>query len=91
MAANGSRFILGHLRMTDYARLEDGQEAVIVLNPAEPNARAEASRGLKAVYAKAGRRCVISTQSILVEEEPGVWKQSHFLKVKPVPLYHVEK
>ncbi|GGM26364.1 hypothetical protein ACFQDN_21615 [Pseudomonas asuensis] len=91
MAANGSRFILGHLRMSDYARLEDDQEAIIVLNPAEPNARAEASKGLKAVYAKAGRRCVISSQSILVESEPGVWNQSHFLKVRPVPLNHVEK
>lgn len=91
MAANGSRFILGHLRLSDYAKLEDGQEAIIVLNPAEPNARAEASKGLKAVYAKAGRRCVISTQSILIESEPGVWKESHFLVVKPVPLNHVEK
>jgi len=91
MAAKGSRFILGHLRLSDYALLEDGQEAIIVLNPAEPNARAEASKGLKSIFSRARRRCVISTQSILIESEPGVWKQSHFLKVKPVPLNHVEK
>lgn len=85
MAAKGSRYILGHLGYSDYARLVDGQEAVIVLNPAEPTARAEASKSLKAAFAKAGRRCVISTQSILVEAEAGTWKQSHFLVVKPAP------
>jgi hypothetical protein len=90
MAAKGSRYILGHLGYTDFASLEDGQEAVIVLNPTEPNARAEASKSLKAAFAKIGRRCVISTQSILVEAEPGTWKQSHFLRVKPVRLNHVE-
>jgi hypothetical protein len=27
---------------------------------------------------------------ILVEAEPGTWRQSHFLVVRPVPLNHVE-
>lgn len=90
MAAKGSRYILGHLGYADFARLEEDQEAVIVLNPAEADARNEASKSIKAAFAKVGRRCVISTQSILVEAEPGTWKQSHFLAVKPVPLNHVE-
>lgn len=84
MAVKGSRYILGHLGCSDYARLDDGQEAVVVLNPEEPNARAEASKSIKAAFTKTGRRCVISTQLILVEAEPGTWKQSHFLRVKPV-------
>ena len=64
--------------------MEEGQEAVVVLNPAEPHARAEASKSIKASFVKEGRRCVISTQQILVEAEPGIWKQSHDLVVKPV-------
>lgn len=61
MAAKGSRYILGQLDCSDYARLNDGQEAVVVLNPEEPNARAEASKSVEAAFTKAGRRCVIST------------------------------
>lgn len=86
MAKNGSRYILGHLGYSDYASLKEGQEAVIVLNPEEPKARFEASKSLKAAFAKVQRRCVIRTQMILVEveAEPGTWKQGHLLTVKPV-------
>ncbi len=90
MARKDSRYILGHLGYSDFARLEEGQEAVVVLNPAEPNARVEASKSIKAAFTKAGRGCEVSTQVILVEAEPGTWRQSHFLVVRPVPLNHVE-
>lgn len=91
MAAHGSRFILGHLSYSDLAKIKDGQEAFIVLNPEEPKARFEASKSIKSAFSRAGRRCEITSKSVLVEVEPGTWKQSHFLSVRPVPLNHVSK
>ncbi|MPQ71487.1 hypothetical protein [Pseudomonas sp. MWU12-2323] len=85
-----SRYILGHLSYSEIAvNLKDDQEAVIVLNPAEPTARHEVAKNMKAAFIKVGRRCVVRSQNILVEEEPGTWKQSHFMFVKPAALDHV--
>ncbi len=78
----GSRYILGHLSYSDITTtLQEGQKAVLVLNPDEPRARHEVSKNVKASFLKAGRYCVLESQKILVEAEPGVWKESHFLYV----------
>ncbi|MEH6688770.1 MAG: hypothetical protein V7693_16090 [Halopseudomonas sabulinigri] len=39
MSGKQSRYLLGHLGYSDFARLMDGQEAIVVLNPAEKDAR----------------------------------------------------
>lgn len=80
---NGSRYILGHLGFTDIAGIQDGDEAVLVLNPSEPKARYEVSKNIKGAFSRAGRNCVISTQMILMESEPGTFKQGQILTVTP--------
>jgi len=79
----GSRYILGHLSYSDLATtLQEGHQAVLVLNPDEPKARHEVSKNVKAAFLKAGRYCELQSQRILVESDaPGVWKESHFLYV----------
>lgn len=78
----GSRYILGHLSYSDLATsLQEGQRAVVVLNPDEPKARHEVSKNVKAAFMKAGRYCVLESQKILVESGAGLWKESHFLYV----------
>lgn len=79
----GSRYILGHLSYTDIAQIQDGQEAVVVLNPLEPKARFEVSKNIKGVFSRAGRSCVVSTQMILIESEPGNFKQGQILTITP--------
>lgn len=78
----GSRYILGHLSYADIVMtLNEGQKAVLVLNPAEPKARHEVSKNIKAAFLKAGRYCVLESQKILIETAPGVWNESHYLYV----------
>lgn len=79
----GSRFILGHVGYTEIANLHEGQEAVIVLNPAEPKARFEVSKNIKGVFSRRGRSCEVSTQMILIEHEPGSFKQGQILTIRP--------
>ncbi|HDS1721624.1 hypothetical protein NPS53_08940 [Pseudomonas putida] len=79
----GSRYILGHLSYSDLATtLQEGQQAVLVLNPDEPKARHEVSKNVKAAFMKAGRYCELESKRILVESDaPGLWQESHFLYV----------
>lgn len=78
----GSRYILGHLSYSELATtLQVGQQAVLVLNPDEPKARHEVSKNIKAAFLKSGRYCSLESQKILVEANPGIWKESHFLYV----------
>lgn len=76
-----SRYILGNQGYVDLARIKPGQQAVVVLNPAEKNARFEASKNLKAAFYKAGKHCELATQLILLETEPGVWREGHVLTI----------
>lgn len=79
----GSRYILGHLGYSEIAGIKDGEEAVVVLNPSEPDARYEVSKNIKSAFIRAGRHCVVSTQMILMEHEPGVFKQGRILTITP--------
>ncbi len=88
---SGSRFILGHLRLTEIAELGVGEETVILLNHEEPNAVALASAALKSVFSRAKKRCELSSQRILVHVGDGVWKQSAYLTVKVVPPHVMAK
>ncbi|KAF0255715.1 hypothetical protein [Pseudomonas putida] len=80
---NGSRYILGHLSYAELATVKDGQQAVVVLNPAEPKARFEVSKNIKGAFSRLGRSCVVNTQMILIESEPGNFKQGQILTITP--------
>ncbi|HDS1721694.1 hypothetical protein NPS53_09290 [Pseudomonas putida] len=80
---NGSRYILGHLSYAELATVKDGQQAVVVLNPGEPKARFEVSKNIKGAFSRLGRSCVVNTQMILIESEPGNFKQGQILTITP--------
>nr|WP_192963444.1 hypothetical protein [Pseudomonas fluorescens]CEK42279.1 hypothetical protein PQBR57_0326 [Pseudomonas fluorescens SBW25] len=77
----GSRYILGHLSYSEIAGIKDGEEAVVVLNPLEPKARYEVSKNVKGAFSRVGRSCVVSTQMILMQSEPGTFKEGRILTI----------
>lgn len=77
----GSRYILGHLSYSEIVKIKDGEQAVVVLNPLEPEARYEVSKNVKGAFSRVGRHCVVSTQMILMEAEPGIFKEGRILTI----------
>lgn len=76
-----SKYILGQIGYTQIAALPIGSQAVVVLNPAEPNALGRASAQLKSVFTVAGKACLIDSQLILMSTAPGVWSENRIITV----------
>lgn len=76
-----SKYILGQLGYTEVAAMPIGSQAVVVLNPSEPEALARASASFKASVCKLKKGCVLDSQLILISTAPGVWSESRILTI----------
>lgn len=79
-----SKYILGQVGYTQIAAMPIGGQAVVVLNPDEPNALARASAQFKASFSVLKKTCLIDSQLILISAEPGVWKESRIITITVV-------
>lgn len=79
-----SKYILGQIGYTQIAALPTGSQAVVVLNPEEPNALGRASAQFKASFSEAKKACLINSQLILISTAPGVWSESRIMTITVV-------
>lgn len=80
--SKGSKYVIGDMGLTEVAEalVIHGRVLPLVLNPHEPDARAEIGKGLKSVFSRRQWGCRIESTPALIEQEKGVWLSTHIVR-----------